>query len=95
MVSEIQLERIFIEKDIIEKSLYQYMEVKALFYSFPLKYHSYIRLKRPLLSKSEEDWFFDSFAILNEKTKRLESIKSIYSDSLLNEIKKLILEGIQ
>lgn len=87
------MERIFIKKDVVMKTLYQFMEVRASFHSFPFIYPSFVRLKRPLLSK--EGWFFDSFAIWNEKTKRLEEIKGLYSDVLLDEIKQLILKGME
>ncbi len=90
MIDGVELERIFIE---IKKTLYQFMEVKASFHSFPFTYTSLILLKRPLLSKGE--WFFNSFAIWNEKTKRLEEIKGLYSDPLLDEIKLLILKSIE
>jgi hypothetical protein len=93
MIDGVELERIFIEKDVVQKTLYQFMEVKASFHSFPFVYDSRIRLKRPLLSKGE--WFFDSFAIWNEKTKRLEEIKGLYTDVLLDEIKQLILKGME
>jgi hypothetical protein len=93
MIDGVELERVFIEKDAVMKKLYQFMEVRASFHSFPFVYSSLIRLKRPLLSKGE--WFFDSFAIWNEKTKRLEEIKGLYSDVLLDEIKQLILKGIE
>jgi hypothetical protein len=93
MIDGVELERVFIEKDVVMKKLYQFMEVRASFHSFPFVYSSFIRLKRPLLSKGE--WFFDSFAIWNEKTKRLEEIKGLYSDVLLDEIKQLILKGME
>jgi hypothetical protein len=82
MIDGVELERIFIEKDVVQKTLYQFMEVKASFHSFPFVYDSRIR-------------FFDSFAIWNEKTKRLEEIKGLYSDVLLDEIKQLILKGME
>ncbi|MBB3868693.1 hypothetical protein DER53_03475 [Parageobacillus toebii NBRC 107807] len=93
MIDGVELERVFIKKDVVMKKLYQFMEVRASFHSFPFVYDSRIRLKRPLLSKGE--WFFDSFAIWNEKTKRLEEIKGLYSDVLLDEIKQLILKGME
>lgn len=65
MIDGVELERVFIKKDVVMKKLYQFMEVRASFHSFPFVYDSRIRLKRPLLSKGE--WFFDSFAIWNEK----------------------------
>lgn len=93
MIDGVKLERVFIKKDVVMKKLYQFMEVRASFHSSPFIYPALICFKRPLLSKGE--WFFDSFAIWNEKTKRLEEIKGLYSDVLLDEIKQLILKGME
>lgn len=45
MIDGVELERVFIKKDVVMKKLYQFMEVRASFHSFPFVYDSRIRLK--------------------------------------------------
>jgi hypothetical protein len=42
MIDGVELKRVFIEKDVVMKKLYQFMEVSASFHSIPFVYRSRI-----------------------------------------------------